>query len=168
MFYEDSGCTATNNTIYQPQGDAVDIGFESTQEYLQNNILWTQGGYDINVAPTGEAGLQSDYNDLYATGNGAIGLWEGQTFNSLASWILELNLDQHSISANPQFVNAAGPDGVLGFSAAPAGPFQSAGSESVTGAWTSYGNGGYTISAGNGSSSNHWTFTEKQRQNLTW
>ncbi len=115
LFYEDPDCTATNNTIYQPQGDAIDVGYESTQEYLQNNILWTQAGYDMNVAPTGEAGLQSDYNDLYATGNGAIGLWEGQAFNSLASWILELNLDQHSISANPQFVNAAGPDGVLGF-----------------------------------------------------
>ena len=159
LLYEDAGCTITNNTVYQPQGDAIDIDYLSTQEYLQNNILWTQAGYDINVAPTAESGLQSDYNDLYATGNGAIGLWEGQTFNSLASWILELNLDQHSISANPQFVNAAGPDGVLGFSAAQAGPFQSAGTESVTGPWTSYGNGGYTISAGNGSSSVTWTFT---------
>ena len=45
-----------------------------------NNILWTQAGYDIKVDPTGEAGLQSDYNDLYATGTGSVGLWEDQTY----------------------------------------------------------------------------------------
>ena len=83
---------------------------------LRNNILWAQGGYDVNVAPDSEVGFASDYNDLYTTAPGNLGLWEGRGFNSLPDWFYELGLDGHSLTVNPQFVAPAGADGILGFS----------------------------------------------------
>ena len=97
-----------NNTVYQPAGDAIDLFNHSHDNVLRNNILWTQAGYDINVDSTSEVGFQSDYNDLYTTNSGFIGLWEGKSFSTLANWILELDLDHNSLSADPQFVSPAG------------------------------------------------------------
>ncbi len=88
---------------------------------LLNNILWTQSGYDINVHPDSEVGISSDYNDLYYTGAGAIGLWEGVSFTALDNWYYELGLDAHSMDIDSQFKNPAGLDGVIGFSDVPVG-----------------------------------------------
>ena len=159
-----------NNTIYQPTGDAIDVVNGDKNVMLKNNILWAQAGFDIKVDSTSEVGFQSDYNDLYTTGTGSIGSWEGQSFTSLASWILELNLDHHSLSANPQFVNPAGPDGILGYGTTPIGAAQVIDDSSSTGfakvgAWTTVtnaaaDNGKYiTAPAGTGSSTATWTFT---------
>ena len=159
-----------NNTVYQPTGDAIDIQSVSTQTALQNNILWAEAGYDVKVDPTSEVGFQSDYNDLYTTGSGSIGSWEGQTYASLASWILELNVDQHSLSVDPQFVDPAGPDGVLGFSAAPVGPFLTGSGPSLSGTWTSLpaSAADSTALAGNGSSTATWTFSGLTPARPTW
>ena len=46
---------------------------------------------------------------------GTIGVWENNSFTSLANWYYELGFDQHSQVANPDFVAPAGADGVLGF-----------------------------------------------------
>ena len=107
--------TYANNTVYQPTGDAIDVVNGDKNVVLKNNILWTLAGYDIKVDPTSEVGFQSDYNDLYTTAAGSIGSWEGQSFGTLASWILELNLDHHSQSVDPQVVAPAGADGILGY-----------------------------------------------------
>ena len=40
------------------------------------------------------------------------------TFGRLVDWSYELGLDAHSFSADPQFVNPAGPDGILGYGVA--------------------------------------------------
>ena len=159
-----------NNTIYQPAGDAIDIQDDSSNVTLNNNILWTQAGYDINVDPTSEIGFQSDYNDLYTTGSGSIGSWEGQTFSSLTEWILELNLDRDSLSVDPQFVNPEGADGIVGYSTTPIGAAQviddsSATGFSTTGVWTSLANATadngeeLMASAGSGNAVATWTFT---------
>ena len=103
-----------NNTIYQPVGDAVKVQDGSQNVDLENNILWVQAGYDINVAPDSEVGFSSDYNDLYTTNTGQIALWEGQSFTNLADWFYEVGFDGHSITANPQFIDPAGTDGILG------------------------------------------------------
>ena len=113
-----------NNTVYQPVGDAVRVDSGSQNVQLRNNILWVQAGYDINIAPDSEVGFASDYNDLYTTGTGKIGLWEGRDFTSRADWFYELGLDGHSQSVDPQFVNPAGADGLLGFSTEPVVPAQ--------------------------------------------
>ncbi len=105
-----------NNTIYQPQGNAIRIESSFSNAHLQNNVLWAASGYDISVDPASEVGFQSDYNNLYTTGTGQIGSWENRPFSRLVDWSYELGLDRHSQSTNPQFVNATGPDGILGYS----------------------------------------------------
>ena len=162
--------TIANNTIYQPAGDAIDVQNNSLNVSLRNNILWTQAGFDINVDPTSEQGFQSDYNDLYATGAGKLGSWQGQTFTTQQDWYYRIGQDQHSLTADPQFVNPAGPDGVLGFSTSTIGnpriiDDSSASGFSTTGTWTpvtdiTAENGAYlTAPAGDGSSVATWTFT---------
>ena len=113
-----------NNTVYQPQGDAILVADHFSNVHLRNNILWAQNGFDISVDPTSEAGFQSDYNNLHTTGSGQIGSWENHPFNRLIDWSYELGLDRHSQSVDPQFVNPAGPDGVLGYSTTTVGAAQ--------------------------------------------
>ena len=126
LLYRASNSTLVNNTIYQRVGDAVDVQSSSTNITLKNNILDVQGGstqgYDINVDSTSEQGFTSDFNDLYFSGSGSLGLWEGHAFSGAtarADWYYELGLDQHSLTSDPQLVNPAGPDGILGYSSAP-------------------------------------------------
>jgi uncharacterized repeat protein (TIGR01451 family) len=110
-----------NNTVYQPTGDAVLVQFSSKNVNLRNNVFWTRAGNDVSVANDSQVGFQSDYNDLYATDAGHLGLWQGQTFDSLTNWFYEVGFDGHSISADPRFVNPAGVDQILGFSTVPVG-----------------------------------------------
>ena len=58
---------------------------------LENNILWTQAGYDLYVTPDSEQGFSSDYNDLYTTASGKLAFWEGRDFSgptARADWYL--------------------------------------------------------------------------------
>ena len=115
-------------------------------------------------------GFQSDYNDLYATASGKLGLWQGQSFLTQQAWYYQIGQDQHSLSVDPQFVEPAGADGILGYSTATIGAAQiiddsSASGFSTTGAWTQVSssaaeNGEYlTTPAGNGSAVATWTFS---------
>ena len=106
-----------NNTVYELVGDDVDVNDSSINTLIENNILWVEAGYDLNVAPDSEQGFSSDFNDLFTMGTGILGQWENQNFTSLLNWTALLNLDVHSITANPGFANVAGPDGVLGYDA---------------------------------------------------
>ena len=114
-----SGATSAkviNNTVYQQSGDAIDVtpttydseyGAQtapSSNVSLRNNILWTNAGYDINVATDSQQGFSSDYNLLYATGTGLIGFWQ-LGFNDLQDWKDEIGQDVHSISVDPLFIN---------------------------------------------------------------
>ncbi|HEV3340661.1 MAG TPA: LamG-like jellyroll fold domain-containing protein, partial [Pirellulales bacterium] len=135
-----------NNAVYQPAGDALVIDGSSINDQVKNNILWAQAGHDISVsADNSELNLQSDYNDLYTSGAGVLGQWEGTDFTTRSAWFYQVGLDQHSIVADPQFVNVAGADGVLGYSTATAGPAQivddSGSAFSVSGLWTTQANG---------------------------
>jgi parallel beta-helix repeat protein len=122
----DGGASPTllNNTVNQPTGTAVRIEGFLANIQVENNILWAQNGYDVSVDPASETGFASDYNDLFTTGAGIVGQWEGHDLTALADWSYQLGVDAHSIAANPQFVNPAGPDGVEGFSTQPSAPAQ--------------------------------------------
>ena len=172
--YYGSSAPLINNTVYQPGGDAVNIQDSSVNVVLRNNILWVQSpataAYDINIDPTSEQGFQSDYNDLCATGAGMIADLQGQAFSSQQLWFYASGQDQHSLAVDPQFIAPAGPDGILGFSAATIGNAQvidDAGSSgfSTTGTWTkanvsSADNGEYvTAPSGSGTSVATWNFT---------
>ena len=154
-----------NNTIVAELGNAVQVDGGTVGAELLNNILWAQAGYDIAVAANSEVGFQSDYNDLYTTGAGNLGSWEGHTISSLVDWFYELGLDGHSITTNPEFVNPAGPDGVTGFSTAPIGSPVVINDSSVsgfsdTGSWTQATTGGYlTAAPGDNTAIATWTFT---------
>ena len=103
-----------NNTVYQPAGDAIHIdaygGITASGIQIENNILWTQAGFDISLAPTSETGFKSDYNDLYFTASGAVGVWETVAQAALINWQSTTGNDADSISTNPLFVNAAAGD----------------------------------------------------------
>ncbi len=95
-----------NNTVYQPAGDAIRIDAGNPNAagiQIQNNILWTQNGYDIMLDPTSTAGFKSDYNDLYVTGSGAIGPWQNVVQTALQNWTTASGDDADSISADPLF-----------------------------------------------------------------
>ncbi len=116
-----------NNTIDAETGNAVQVDGSTIDARLQNNILWAQSGYDISVAADSQVGFESDYNDLYTTATGSLGLWQGETFTSLVEWYYELGLDQHSIAVDPQFVNPSGPEGSFDFHLLPSSPAIAAG-----------------------------------------
>ncbi|HEV3343905.1 MAG TPA: right-handed parallel beta-helix repeat-containing protein, partial [Pirellulales bacterium] len=141
--------TVTSNTVYQPTGDALVVDSSSANVQVENNILWAVTGHDMTVSPDSEIGFQSDYNDLVTANGNLLGNWEGRDYSNRIDWFYELGFDQHSITADPQFVNPAGPDGILGFSSGPdtTSPAQivddsSAGGFGTMGKWTAV-MGGY-------------------------
>ena len=77
---------------------------------MRDNIIWTQSGYDLNVDPSVDTSLASDYNDLYVTGSGKVGRWQSAPQAGLFAWQTASQNDPDSISADPLFVNAAGGD----------------------------------------------------------
>src|SRR5205085_9824362 len=86
-------------------------------------------------------GFQSDYNDLVVANGNFLGRWENRDFTNRVDWFYELGFDQHSTTADPQFNNAAGADGILGYSTATTGPatiFEDTPGPnfSLSGAWT--------------------------------
>ena len=109
----------TNNTVIQETGNAIHISDGRAQNVLvKNNILQVAGewaGYAIAVNSDAGRGFRSDYNTIYTSGNGKIGLWENREFTNNADWFYEVGLDEHSRFGDPQFVGLAGADGRLGF-----------------------------------------------------
>ncbi len=108
--------TLRNNTVYEPQSDALQVNGGSRNVILSNNILWSgaSGHYALNVADDSQNGFVSDFNLLHTTGGALLGHWQAD-FAGLADWAYELGLDTHSQSTDPRFVDPAGSDGVLGY-----------------------------------------------------
>jgi len=107
--------TVSNNTIYQPVGDAIRLQSDANGVLLFNNILWVAAGYGINANPGGVTGLVSDYNLIHTAGAAArAGLWSNLQRTTLADWQLASGKDARSISGDPQFLDIDGADNVLG------------------------------------------------------
>jgi hypothetical protein len=106
------GLEVASNTIYQPQGDAIRIEGQggSRDVTLRNNIFWVGAGYAISVADDSQRGFISDYNVLHVAGTGKLARWQGRDFTSRADWFHEVGQDQHSLIADPRFVDAAAED----------------------------------------------------------
>lgn len=104
-----------NNTVYQPTGEAVRIRGSSRDVVLRNNILWVEAGAAISVAADSQRGFASNYNDLYCTGFGQVGSWQGIALPTLHDWQMSTLLDAESFSADPLFVDADGADDILGY-----------------------------------------------------
>ena len=161
------GATVTNNTVSQQVGDAIRIQDNSSNVSLRNNILTTTTGFDIAVTPDSELGFHSDYNNLYVTGTGKVGRWENVEYSTRADWSSALNVDQHSLSADPQFSDPDGADNILGFSEDPIGTPTIVDNDDVefasSGPWTllpnGFGGDAVEIIAGAGESFATWTFS---------
>ncbi len=167
--YAYNGAQVTNNTVYQPVGDAVLVQGGSQNVTLRNNILWVLAGYDLNVDPSSQIGFNSDYNDLYTTVTGKVAHWQGTDFATQADWFYRVGQDAHSFSADPQFVNPAGADGILGYSqasqGAPLTEDASSAGFSLSGPWSTQPGGvlGHNYAQSNATTSTPatatWTFS---------
>ena len=73
------------NTIHAAIGDGVRLVNAAFNVELISNIIWTDGGIGINVANNSQAGFWSDYNTLFATGNGQIVYWT-KGFKDILDW----------------------------------------------------------------------------------
>ncbi len=98
-----------NNTVYQPQGDAIVIDRSTPYVHLRNNVLWVQLGYDISVDSTSQQGFTSDYNLLHTSGAGKVALWQGISRPTLSAWQNTTFQDAHSLAQDPLFVSPLGP-----------------------------------------------------------
>ncbi len=107
----------SNNTIYQPVGDGIELN-DAANVHLLNNIIWVTTGAAIRVDAASQRGFASNYNLLYATGAGLIGSWQTVDRATLSAWQNASFTDTNSLSADPLFVNPNGPDGVLGYASA--------------------------------------------------
>jgi parallel beta-helix repeat protein len=67
------------------------------------------------VAADSERGFRSNYNDVYLTNGAKFGQWQGNSVNTWADWTFATNADRYSRTNNPLFVDADGPDNLLGF-----------------------------------------------------
>jgi hypothetical protein len=111
-----SNLEVLNNTFYQVVGDVLDVNGAIAVD-VRNNIIVALSGLGIAVSNASQAGFSSNYN-LFNTGpSGRVGQWQG-TRATLLQWQIASQLDANSIFGDPGFVSAAGPDGIVGYSAA--------------------------------------------------
>ncbi len=121
-----SGSVIANNTIYEPVAGtvndvssygaaALDIDRNVSSVTLTDNIIVALAGVGISVANAAQAGLVSNYNLFYTGAGGRVGNWLGLDRTSLAQWRTATQRDSNSRFGDPLFVNAAGPDGNVGF-----------------------------------------------------
>lgn len=105
-----------NNTCYGGSGIYIGNPIAFTN---RNNIVWASGANHVALVrythmdryPNGY--MESDNNLIYLTDGAIAGQWNGNQAE-LADWQYAIKQDYHSFDANPQFVNPAGPDGIIG------------------------------------------------------
>ncbi|MEI8290337.1 MAG: right-handed parallel beta-helix repeat-containing protein, partial [Verrucomicrobiota bacterium] len=104
-----------NNTCYGWSG--IYIG-DATALTNRNNIIWAIGSNSVALVRYADSGylsgiVESDNNLIYTTGGAIVGQWNGNQV-TLSDWQYATKQDNHSFIANPQFVNPAGADGIIG------------------------------------------------------
>ncbi|MCA9137633.1 MAG: right-handed parallel beta-helix repeat-containing protein, partial [Planctomycetales bacterium] len=103
-----------NNTVFEPVTTAVRL-IAGPNTDVRNNVLSTESGVLFNVANSAQAGLTSDYNVLHISSGGNVGVWGTDNIVNSTDWNFELGRDQHSVAADPQFVDIDGPDNHRGY-----------------------------------------------------
>ena len=109
VFIGGSGVVNANNDTFAFSSNT------NAARIFQDNIFWNarsnaSGSAKNYAIRTGtQAGLTSDYNDLYVTGTGGVlGNYGGTDELTLANWQAATGQDTHSISMNPQYINPTG------------------------------------------------------------
>ncbi|MCA9220277.1 MAG: right-handed parallel beta-helix repeat-containing protein, partial [Planctomycetales bacterium] len=111
-----------NNTFFEPTATAVRL-VAGRQIDVRNNVLTTATGTLINVANAAQAGFSSDYNVFHVSGAGRVGVFSGVNLLNRDDWYFELGRDEHSIEADPLFIDIDGPDNHRGYDVATATDF---------------------------------------------
>ncbi len=103
------------NTLYTPVGTLLQVSGGSRQVEVQNNIFWTEDGYNLHIANDSTVGFFSDYNVLHTSGNGKIAYWT-KDFHDILDWqedVFQFDLNsigRTSVNPNwsePRFINKA-------------------------------------------------------------
>ncbi|HEY8431821.1 MAG TPA: right-handed parallel beta-helix repeat-containing protein, partial [Sandaracinaceae bacterium] len=85
--------------MYTPRGDLVRLTNGASDVTVLRNTLWTENGYDLFVANDSQAGFRSNFNNLYATGNGKVGFWT-RDFTDVLDWQADIaRFDLDSVGA---------------------------------------------------------------------
>jgi Ca2+-binding RTX toxin-like protein len=115
-----TGVRIVGNTFHSTAGDNIRLMSGSSEVEVLNNILWSEGDYDIYVSNDSQSGYFSDYNDLYASGSGKLVHWilaaDGEVldFDDILDWQEDVHrYDLHSIGRTavdpprwePRFLN---------------------------------------------------------------
>ncbi|MDF1553746.1 MAG: S8 family serine peptidase [Deferrisomatales bacterium] len=105
-----NGTRLMNATIRENGGDGV-FAQSSGDITLRNNIVLSASTGDscLNVDAATRLAA-SDYNLLYATGGGRVGIVGGSPQSTLAEWQAATGQDANSLSDNPRFVDPAACD----------------------------------------------------------
>jgi parallel beta-helix repeat protein len=103
-----------NNTFLEMTSTAVRLT-SGPRVDVRNNILSTATGTLFSVAAVAQPGFTSDYNLLHVAGGGKVGVWGTDNIVGRADWYFELGRDEHSLEADPQFIDIDGPDGIRGY-----------------------------------------------------
>ena len=115
-FWQAKQALVENNTVYGGNGIYIGNPINVTNRH---NIIWATGAgryalvrySHMDRYPTGF--MESDYNNIIATDGATFSAWLGNQ-NDMLEWRKSTGYDTHSFSADPLFVNPAGPDGVIG------------------------------------------------------
>ncbi len=113
-----------NNTVFQEVGDALRVESSSQDVFVRNNVFLVDAGYAIFVASNSQAGFDSQYN-LFEIGtdpNGHVGFWNSTVQDTLFDWNAASGQDDaRSLEGTAAFVDPAGADNILGYTAAGGG-----------------------------------------------
>ena len=110
-FGRSTGAVIRNNTIDQSGSDGVRIinaVFDGvTTLTFDNNIVRQEGGTALSVDASSEAALVSDFNLWDLTGGAVMASWNNHLMQTPLDARFQLGLDQHSLAADPLFVDPA-------------------------------------------------------------
>jgi len=112
-----------NNTVDQVGGTAVLVQGGAKNIQIYGNILRVEDAVGLDVADNSQVSFKSDYNIFELLGSSVLARWSGVDFDNRTDWVFEVGRDEHSLVTDPLFVNPAGADGVLGYSAVLEGDF---------------------------------------------
>ena len=107
--------TMVNNTILgsttKDFAGNFQVGYNATNNIFENNIVY--GGVAQlmfhGYAPSSAVPVTSDYNIYYTTGPVPMWYWDGQGYNTLASFQAASKQDAHSTTNNPKPVSLVPP-----------------------------------------------------------
>jgi hypothetical protein len=115
-------CEVSNNTLYRNWAKInnfasldpvicgqVYVSYSSTNGIVKNNICesYHTEAYSMFVSDSSQAGLISDYNDLYSHNQGSAGVWGTHIYRTLLSWKTNSGRDTNSLGVDPVFYDVS-------------------------------------------------------------